>query len=347
VDVCSNCFRDEGLRLTAASLGVEDDTRCPGCGSTLGRKLDEKQLARLASSFFVHGTLHRTQYGGAPLVQFNEHRKTSIRSSAWLESDIRIFEEKLGIGFFRYGPRLCMVGEVEPLKALQEPNTRQQVISRILREYPQVTIAPDQAFYRLRLKPSDAANPAEYDSPPTGITGRGRLDSGRCSIMYASPDLETCVHECRAAAEDEIFVATLVPTRPLVLLDLTEVLHEEGVTEFESLDLAIHMLFLAADHSYDITRAITVAAQSAGHDGIFYPSYFSLLRTGAIPFQTSYGLLHRRIPQFAVNEKAKMVPNIGLFGRPIQDGRVRVRSINRVFMRRVDYKLTFGPVEIN
>jgi len=63
--------------------------------------------------------------------------------------------------------------------------------------------------------------------------------------LYGWPDLQVCVHECRAIAEDELFVATLAPTRTLTFLDLTEVLQEDGVTEFESLDLAIHMLFLA------------------------------------------------------------------------------------------------------
>jgi hypothetical protein len=27
--------------------------------------------------------------------------------------------------------------------------------------------------------------------------------------MYASPDLEVCVHECRVTAEDDLYVATL------------------------------------------------------------------------------------------------------------------------------------------
>jgi hypothetical protein len=41
----------------------------------------------------------------------------------------------------------------------------------------------------------------------------------------------------------------MVPRRSLRFLDLSVVLIEEHVTEFESLDMAIHMLFLAGKHS--------------------------------------------------------------------------------------------------
>ena len=57
-------------------------------------------------------------------MQFNQHRATSIDTAPWLESDLRLFEDVLGVGFFYYGPRLWMVGEVEPLKALQDAATR-------------------------------------------------------------------------------------------------------------------------------------------------------------------------------------------------------------------------------
>lgn len=162
--------------------------------------------------------------------------------------------------------------------------------------------------------------------------------------MYGSQDLEVCVQECRVTAEDDLFVATLVPTRDLRLLDLTELLREENVTEFESLDMAVHMLFLAGKHSYDIAREIALAAHRAGYDGLAYPSYFSLLRTGGMPFETTYGISHRRIPQLAKREKSKIILNIALFGRPIEEGYVGVRSINRLILNRVEYGIHFGPV---
>jgi hypothetical protein len=139
----------------------------------------------------------------------------------------------------------------------------------------------------------------------------------------------------------------------LKLLDLSEVLREpEGVTEFESLDMAVHMLFLAASHSYDITRRISLMAGQAGFDGIEYPSYFSLLRTGAIPFETAYGLSGRVIARYtrharhAEHERSKIVPNLALFGYPVAEGKVEVKCINRLLVTRVEYDLKFGPAGV-
>ena len=138
---------------------------------------------------------------------------------------------------------------------------------------------------------------------------------------------------------------TLVPTKSLKLLDLTAVLDEgELMTEFESLDMAVYMLFFAGKHSYEIARAIAVAAKAAGFDGLIYPSYFSSLRTGAMPFQTSYGISLRRVKRLADYEKSKIIENLALFGRPVEDGRVKVKSIDKVIINRVEYGVHFGPV---
>jgi hypothetical protein len=101
-------------------------------------------------------------------------------------------------------------------------------------------------------------------------------------------DLQVCIHECRVTAEDELYVASLAPTRDLKLLDLTHLLREVHVTEFDSLDIAVHMVFLAGPHSYEIARIIACASRDALYDGVIYPSYFSLLRTGGMPFETAY-----------------------------------------------------------
>jgi hypothetical protein len=49
-----------------------------------------------------------------------------------LEDRCALLEEAARIGFFYYGPRLWMVGEVEPLKALQDVQQRADVIEQIL-----------------------------------------------------------------------------------------------------------------------------------------------------------------------------------------------------------------------
>ena len=341
--LCSNCFQDQGLKLDAAQIGGEDSSPCTNCGSTSGSKLSRGLVEALAHRFFVWGTLNRCEYGAAPVVQFNQHQSTSISTSPWFEEDIRLIEKAIGVGFFYYGPRLWMVGEVEPLKKLQEPASRSSVIDRILNEYPTVVFNTRQSFYRIRKDPKKPENFSEYDSPPLEFVGAGRLDSMSFPVMYGSQDLQVCIHECRVTAEDEIYVATLDPTRDLKLLDLSVLLQEE-TTEFESLDMAVHMLFLAGNHSYEIAKKIARTAHAAGYDGLVYPSYFSLLRTGGIPFETTYGISHRRVPQLHEHEKAKIIPNLALFGRPIEESYVEVRCINKLILSRVEYGIHFGPV---
>lgn len=142
----------------------------------------------------------------------------------------------------------------------------------------------------------------------------------------------------------------MAPTKELKLLDLTHHLAEIGVTEFESLDIALNMLFLAGSHSYSITRAIAREAMLRGYDGINYPSYFSLLQTGMSPVETQFGLSNRlaashlRHEQLTAYEASKVLPNLAIFGRPIAEGRVRVVSINRLVLRQVVYDVNFGPV---
>ena len=191
-----------------------------------------------------------------------------------------------------------MWGEIEPLKRLQQEESRTGVIDRILRDYGSQKLTEQYQFYRIRKDPAPPSDSSQYDSAPTELSN-GRLATPERPVLYASPDLQTCLHECRVTAEDDLFVATLSPSRDLELLNVATLLDESlEVSEFESLDLAVNMLFLAGEHSYPITRAIAWAARCAGFDGLVYPSYFSMLRNGVKPFETTYGISHRRIPQY-------------------------------------------------
>lgn len=134
--LCSECFRDQGLRFDSSKIGIEQNGRCPNCKNENGEKLNKKLVALLAHRFFVRGTVHKCDYGAAPIVQFNEHQATSINAPEWLKDDIKLIEEAIKVGFFYYGPRLWMVGEVEPLKSLKRASERGGIIQRILKEYP-------------------------------------------------------------------------------------------------------------------------------------------------------------------------------------------------------------------
>ncbi len=351
--LCSNCFSDQGLRLDAERFGLENRNQCVHCHSTTGRKLTKKTIEHVAYRFFVLGTMRRTKYGAAPTLQLNYTNQRGINPPSWLAPDVQLLKQTIGACIFHYGPRLWMVGEIEPLKDLQELVKRQRIVERIVKEYPVITFDPIDVFYRLRVGPKHPSKSSEYDSPPSLRSEYGRLDSAILSVMYASQDVEVCIHECRATAEDDLYIATLNVIKPLKLLNLNYLLPETGVTEFESLDLAVHMLFLAGKHSYEITRELAYAALSAGFDGLSYPSYFSLLRTGSHPFETQLGMSNRHVAVYlnhtslADYENAKMIPNLALFGSPIAEGAVRVRCLNRLALNRVAYDGHFGPVGVS
>lgn len=344
--LCSLCFADEGLRLDAERLGVANSEPCPNCHATNGHRLTRERLQGLAYRFFVYGSTQRFDYGAAPRIQFNEHRTTDVAVAQWLEADTKLLERTLGVGFFHYGRRFWMHGDVEPLKALQDDGARPKVLERILREYPSVTLTPKDSFYRIRKDPSTSDDPLQYDSPPASVGASGRLESERVSVLYGSTDLQICIHECRVTAEDELYLATMAPIRELRVLDVSALLETGEADEFTSLDLALHMLFLAGKRSYPITRELALTAWMAGFDGVIYPSYFSLLRTGAVPFQTVHGMATRLIPQLTEFEKGKVIPNLGLFGWPVRDEKVAVRCINRIMLQQVAYGVIFGPASV-
>ena len=348
VVLCSNCFKNQGLRLTAFNVGIDKKGLCPQCKTKNGRKLNKDLVITLAYRFFVRGTFQRTYFGGSPMIQFNkqQYNNSSIDVPKWLKDDIKLIEDTIKVGFFDYGPRMWMVGEIEPLKKLESKSERHKIITRILKEYPIKIFTKKEIIYRLRKEPKDPSNFDEYDSPPleNENLGKGRFDSTNFPVMYASQDLEICVHECRVTVEDELFLATLYPTRDLKLLDLTELIDEdEGVTEFESLDMAVHMLFTAGKHSYGITREIAFSACQARFDGLIFPSYFSFVRKGVMPFETVYGISIRKFPLYKNRAKSQIMPNVALFGRPIEEKIINVKCINRLVLNKAKYDIFFGP----
>lgn len=343
--LCSECFQDEGLRLDAFQIGIDNINKCPNCSSEKGKKLTKQIIRELCYRFFVRGTIEHFDYGGFPLIQMNEERfkDSEIKVSSWLKGDVKLIEEAGEIGLFYYSPRFWMFGEIEPLKDLQSEKGIDEVMKRIFTHYPKHILNHEHPFYRLRINPKVPHEFSEYDTAPEGISAGYRFNWNGEAILYASPDLELCIHECRASVEDDLFVAKLIPTQPLKILNLAALILEEDVDEFTSLDLAVHFLFLAGNHSYPICSRIAQLIKNEGFDGIIYPSYFSYTRTGAVPFETILGMSIRHIPSLKEYAQSQSVPNVALFGWPVKEGKVKVYSINKVLINSIKYDISFGP----
>jgi hypothetical protein len=343
--LCSECFINEGLKRNAFSIGNIIKKKCIQCNSKKGAKLNKADIRKLCYSFFVRGTIEKEKYGGSPIIQFNEYflGKSEVNFSKDLAQDAKLIEKYGELGMFYYGPRLWMLGKIRPLKQLQIKKNRDKVIDEIIAKYPKHLLYSEHYFYRLRINPKTPDSFSEYDSPPNNFLGKNRFDEKDSPILYGSPDLDLCIHECRVSSEDNIFVSKLYPSSSLKILNLCAVINEPDVTEFESLDLALHFLFLAGKHSYHICRRIAQKAKESGFDGIMYPSYFSNIRTGTVPFDTILGMSIRKIENLREFAESQAIPNLALFGRPIKDEKVKVASINKLFINQVHYETSFGP----
>ncbi|MNV34523.1 RES domain protein [compost metagenome] len=308
--ICSQCFTDDGLRIEAEKIGKKAIVGCEKCGALNGRKLTRENAEELMGRFFWDGSFYRSEFGGASRIVSNpyHYRNSDVIFPTWLQKDAEILQDVLEVGLFHYGPPLWRLGEIEPLKRLRSRKTQKKAARELVNNYPEFLAKSDFIFCRLRTGISDGREGEfdEYDSPPDRFLGSGRLDAENFPVLYGSQNLEICFHECRITLPQESFVAHLQPVRTLRLLDMRAEIQNDGPTEFESMNLAIHYLFSADSVSYEITRAIAQAAAHQGYEGIIYPSYFS-------------------------SWKPEKIYNIAVFGRPIKNGQLTVRSINRAF----------------
>lgn len=316
--ICSECFNDEGLKLTCEKFGIDNNDSCPNCNKNNGYKISVEQLSEITREYFVNGSYYQSEFGGSSLLMFNEHQKTDVDFGKYLKSDVELIEKILGIGFFYYAPRLFNLGLIEQLENLKNSDSNEEVLKEIIGKFPTRILNKDDYFFRLRKNVSNPNDENQFDSPPLKYSGKGRLDSEDLNILYGSENIEICLHECRVSIIDELYLAKLVPLTDLKILDLSAEIKEDG-TEFESLALSLHHIFRAEEHSYEICRKIAKFAFSKGYDGIIFPSYFSKIKTESIP-------------------------NIALFNSPVNDGKVIVSSIDRIKIDKVDYSYTFGPL---
>lgn len=321
---CSECFSDDGLKLTVTKYGIKNKQTCGNCGASKGKKVSKELLHDICWEYFINGSAYQSEFGGSSLLMYNEHQKTSVEFIEYLKTDVEIIEKILGIGFFYYGPRLFKLGHIEQLEKLKshDMDHQEEVLNEILDKFPTKNINNHNYFYRLRKNPASPESESEYDSPPIKFSGNGRLDSIGFNILYGSENIEICLHECRVAIIDRLYLAKLVPTKDLKILDLSADIIEKDITEFESLSLSIHFLFRASNQSYEICRKIAKHAFLKGFDGIIYPSYFSQI-------------------------KSDLIPNIALFNFPIKEGKIKVENINRILINKINYDFTFGPLLIN
>lgn len=272
--------------------------------------------------FLRFGTVPPEKAYSPPLLKLsNDPTMESVTFDPVMQRDYELLKRVTGLVAFYYGPPLWMVGLTEDYEALDGPSSG-EAAKRIVQACRARQLGPDTTLYRIRLNiEGDPFDPKEYDSPPSGKkSSYDRFDSECVPLMYTSPDIDTCIHECRTRVADEAYLATLRLRRKAHLLDLTAPREQGGlVTPFEDVEVFLENLAWSGEAEYPKCRRIAEAIMQSGYDGFVFRSYYA--QVGQEPKE-----------------------NVALFGWPISAGHVGVTALNRVRLDEVRYELRYGPV---
>jgi hypothetical protein len=178
-------------------------------------------------------------------------------------------------------------------------------------------------LYRIRTNLRDAVVEAtSYDAPPKGIGRKpGRYDDHDLPILYAAFDIETCIHECRCMVIDEILLATLRTVRDLTVIDFQDIHEPPPLTPFQCVSHFLYGLSASTEDEYPKCRMLARRILELGVDGFTHRSFFSAV-------------------------KADDLTNVALFGYPIREAKISIKSLNRIKIDRIDYQFSLGPVMI-
>ncbi len=313
---CSNCFGDFGLRATASRYAKTSNAACPNCGSTTGSKLSLESLEQVCVEFFQYGSSFKGRGWLASQIVVNDtERDYDLFGPDALRKDIVLLSTSFGIKCFFYGPPLWMFG-----KPYEDDGTQQwtrEDFDYICESYTAVKLDSQSIFFRIQRNLDGNFPDERFCSPPDEYRKSfGRFDCASLPVLYAALDIETCLHESRITVKDEIYLATLRPTKAIKILDLTSSTKRD-TTPFEDPDIWLTCLIFDSD-SYNICQKLSQHIHELGYDGFISKSYFQ---------------------QVAEREHK----NISFFGRPIKDGLLTVECINRIVPQDVTYEYYLGP----
>jgi hypothetical protein len=326
--MCSDCFEDAGLEIEARRYGKAKGAECKLCGSKAGHALDRESLDNLANQFFSYSTASHSYQMDVAVLGIGGGRDDTVekmRPETWRDW-LRIKEVIDGSLFYR-SPRLFYLGVTNHFGeygSLQKEFVRREIVPK-LRE-KKLSLSTEMHRIRLNLTEAERFDERQFDAPPDGRRrGFTRFDHPKLPILYASPNLQVCIHECRVTLADEIFMATLSPTRALRLIDLTGNFEQPAdIDPFDDLEWFFRGLMYSSRPSvYRYCRRIAQEIRrETGADGFAYNSYFTNI-AGDVDGPTI---------------------NYALFGHPIAEGKLFVDSINVVKLESIRYGFHLGPV---
>ena len=329
--LCSDCFKDNGLRLEAKRIGKEHTNLCPNCGSSSGYTLDNDCLHELQIQFFSRATAPNQYRQDVAVLGVVEDAPDEYDIGLALrpetQSDWALIREAIGGRLWFRSPRLFYLGITNhfgPYQSLPKDVVRDQIVPKLrFTELNTLT-----TIYRIRLNLNDhnKFDEGQFDSPPNPRRrGFGRFDNGKLPLFYGSPNLQVCIHECRVTLVDDIFVASLKPKKKLSLIDLTGNYDQpDDIDPFDDLEWFFRGLMNASHPNvYRYCRRIAqTIREMTNADGFVYNSYYT---------------------NIAGDSEGRTV-NYALFGHPLSEGKLGITSINTVRLERIRYDYHLGPL---
>jgi len=330
--ICTECFLNFGVKETVKKLCKNGKPiSCLNCGSHVGKQVDTETAIDVMGDFFVNGSVPPEIGGPAPVFHYNSSKHSqNVTFGTNIDHDLNILSKFLDVSLFHYGPPLWRLGftdhyqklkGVGPEEGLKDVVEREKIWDEIIGRCKVVNFDDRNKIFRLRSgRELVQATPEQFDTPPAEfVVSRGRYDSDSLPIFYASDDVEVCIHECRATLADSLTLGTLVPNRPIRLIDLSDSSDESALgTEFQSVTRMLVKLAYSGKQDYDLCRELAQHIKKRGFDGFLFLSYFSQA--------------HKR-----------KLKNLALFGYPLKSGLLRLESVNRLILEYVGYEYSFGP----
>jgi hypothetical protein len=321
--LCTKCFSNEGLRIEAERLVSCDPTFCPTCKSPSSCTISSDLAHELIDRFFCHGSQSLVVAGHIPVYKLTASRALmSGKFDPTLEDDYQMLIEHYNIGVRHNAPAEWRMGMTDHYHALSGSyEDALQILDEIISVASNRILPSNTKLYRVRTNVRDGvAMPISYDAPPNFTTRTpGRYDDNDLPLLYASFDIETCIHECRCTVLDEIVIATLRTTRDLRIVDFESLDEPAPLTPFQCIGHFLHGLSVATEDEYPKCRMLSRRLFERGFDGFTYRSFFSKVKGNALT-------------------------NIALFGHPIREAKVSMTSVNRIKIDRIDYGFSLGPV---
>src|SRR5437870_6249302 len=191
--LCSDCFKNEGLRLEALKLSNKQSEKCPRCGSEKGVLLNEDQCGELLERFFVYGTTSIGTFGVSP-YKLSVGNLDDIKFDVTLNDDFETLIGVHGLGLRLRAPKTWLVGDTKHWHAFEEmigyrrtngklPENAAEIVDEILQRCRRFILTKETRLYRIRRNPIASVDSRSYDSPH--VTNNGsRLSRGTIPVMY-------------------------------------------------------------------------------------------------------------------------------------------------------------------